>query len=168
MPDLSYISKTMMYFYIAKNQIVDCGSLCQNKFSQLKLFSVGSNNITYMDIGKKLPLWPIVTNIMINNNQLTSLPDLGQSSKGGNTNQIWLTAHDNPYHCNQAMAWLAQSWVDLHDNKVVFGRVMVWTSVLDEMRCQTPDLMEGFPIWQLGKTVWALFYQTRSRLKPKF
>ena len=69
----------------------------------------------------------------------------------GNTNEIWLDAADNPYHCNQSMAWLAQTWEHLdgaHD--IMFGRMRIATDVLDRMRYRTPENVHGFPIWTLG------------------
>ena len=163
MPDLSYIKHTMRVFDIESNQIRACGSLCENTFPALIVISVQFNNITYMDVVKNLASrWPNVNEISIHNNQLQSLPDVDQSDRDGNTNQVMLEAHGNPYRCNQSMAWLADSWKDLDGDKVVFGRVMIWTSVLDDMRCQTPDYMEGFPIWQLGKTVCK--HQTSSQI----
>ena len=170
MPDLSDVRHTLTSLFIGSNQVVDCGSLCVEFFAVLDHISVERNNITHMDIGKNLRLWPNVTKIVAHNNQMTSLPDLDEhdeSSEYENATQVWLDAEENPYHCDQSMAWLAHSWDDIDNDAVVFGRVKIWTGVLDGMRCQTPDHMKGFPIWQLGKTVCFITFQYSTSLQIK-
>ena len=82
------------------------------------------------------------------NNNLSTLPDLTTILPVNTTREIYVFMHENPFHCDADLAWLAEKHRD-SPYGLNYNGFYMQEYYADMMECHTPYHLEGAEIWRL-------------------
>ena len=108
-PNFEPIRETLIYMYLSKNSITDCGKFCHQEFPKIREVFLSANRIKAFDF-KAISQWPSLRDIYLTKNQMKTIPDLTEMSRNSSLEEIQLFIRENPLVCDKRNAWIAEKY----------------------------------------------------------
>lgn len=144
MPNLEAVSQTIIGAFFNFNYIYDLSLFYGIRFPKLYSIGLGHNSIYEFDFVNQMRLFPTLKYLFLISNQLKSMDEFRVELHSG----LYIVLDDNPWHCNDSLAWIVSSTEDLELGVRVFGFVELRAE--DRMTCWSPPTLREIPLWELG------------------
>ena len=151
-PDVSRIADTLAGLTLMNNRITSLQNMYNMRFPKLLFLGLNKNRIIAVSV-KKLEM-PQLKELLLHDNLIKVIEPMDGKFVSSNVpcSQLYVTLHDNPWHCDVSLAWLKD--FKLSNNTLYTGPICrVVIIAFTSMTCSTPLQLQGKPVWEAG-TLW--------------
>ena len=143
-----------MSLMLSNNRITSLENIYNIRFSKLLTLDLQINQINVISMDK-LEM-PLLTSLSLYENMIKMIePIVGILGVSGPCSQLYVTLHDNPWHCDTSIMWLKEFKKEPEVSPPYYKGPDCRVSILEysTLVCKTPQRLQGESLWTAGRDI---------------